>query len=281
MTDDILSQVVESYKQFLLVKYPTHYRSYCSRLKANLQGARAEAIVFSFLRSTLDKVLIAEDTCTGGADFLGQNGEHEFIIEVSCLQADSVANQSGMPNSLNESSGGWFGMITHMLRTKISDKAPQVSGYQVPRVVAVTCEHIGSDLLIGPRGAESLMGSDTKIRIPVGVSPSDKLDLVTDLHDSVFFKFNKDGSVESCRRSVSAVLLVSIFGDKSLVVGILHPEPQYPFPISLFRSVPFLRLRKWPPEEGILEMEWVIRSPRPSEFLHREVTLTNEELKAI
>jgi hypothetical protein len=58
MTDDILSQVVESYKQFLLVKYPTHYRRYCSRLKANLQGARAEAIVFSFLSGGMGSNLL-------------------------------------------------------------------------------------------------------------------------------------------------------------------------------------------------------------------------------
>ncbi|HEC99980.1 MAG TPA: hypothetical protein ENN18_06335 [Proteobacteria bacterium] len=281
MLHPILSEVVESYKVFLEVKYPMHYKTYCSRLNSNPQGARAEAIVFSYFRSNFDKVTISEDISTGGADFLVVSGENKFITEVSCIQTESVATQSGMTNDAFESSPGWFGMITHVLRTKVSDKAPQVSGYPTPRVVVITCEHIGSDILIGPRGAESLMGSDTKIRVPIGDESPYKVDLVTDLKDSIFFKFDKNGAVESCRRSISAVLLVSIFSDKSLVVGILHPDPQYPFSISLLRSVPFLRLRKWPPENGVLEMEWVIRSPRAFEFGHREITLRDEELKSI
>jgi hypothetical protein len=249
-------------------------------LRSNPEGARGEAILFSLLRSDFDEVTISEDPSTGGADFLVTSGEFKFITEVSCLQTESVASQSGMKSEVEDGSGGWFRMVTHKLRTKVSDKAPQVSGYTIPRVVVITCEHIGSDLLSGPYGAESLMSSETKIAVPIGDQPPDNIGLVTDLKDSAFFRF-KNGAVEPCRQSVSAVLLVSIFGDKSLIVGVLHPDPQYPFPISLLRSVPFLRLKKWPPENSAIEMEWVIRSPRAAEFYHREVVFKEKELKAI
>lgn len=276
----LISKVVESYKTFLEVRYPTHYRSYCSRLTSNPEGARGEAIIFSLLRSEFRDVIMGEDPSTGGADFLVASEEFKFITEVSCLQTDSVASQSGMKNEVKDGTAGWFTMITHKLRTKVSDKAAQVSGYTIPSVVAITCEHIGSDLLIGPHGAESLLSSETRIAVPIGDQPPDNTDLVTDLKNSVFFKF-KNGAVEPCRQSVSAVLLVSISGDKSLIVGVLHPDPNYPLAISLFRSVPFLRLKKWPPENSTIEMEWVIHSPKAAEFYHREVVFKHKELKAI
>jgi hypothetical protein len=272
-----ISEVVESYKTFLQVKYPTQYTTYCNRLTSNPEGARGEAIIFSLLRTSLlrfslfnNEVMIAEDTTTGGADFLVTSGQSKFITEVSCLQAGSVASQSGIKNEVKDGSCVWFGLITHKLRTKVSNKAPQVARYKMPRVIAITCEHICSDLLLGPDGAESLLSSETKIAVPIGDQRHDNTALVTDLRDSVFFRF-KNGAVEPCRQSVSAVLLVSIFDDKSLIVGVLHPDPKYPFPISLLPTVPFLRLNKWPPENNVIEKEWVIHTPEVAEFYHRNV----------
>jgi len=170
-------------------------------------------------------------------------------------------------------------MITHMLRTKVFSKAAQLSGYNLPRILIITSEHIGADFLLGPRGAEILLTSDNKIKVPIG-KPIRKVVLTTDLKDSVFFRF-KNGSLESCRKSISVILLLSIFTDKSLICGILHPDPQYVFPIKLLPSVPFLRLKKWPPENNKIEIEWVINTPKEEEFYHRKITFKNEELKSI
>ncbi len=43
----------------------------------------------------------------------------------------------------------------------------------------------------------------------------------------------------------------------AFVLGILHPDPIYKLPIQFLPSVPFVRLKKWPPEDGILLTEWV------------------------
>ena len=99
-------------------------------------------------------------------------------------------------------------MITHMLRTKTSSKATQLSGHSFPRILVITCEHIASDVLLGSHGAETLLTSDTKIEVPID-KPIENIDLVTDLKDSVFFRF-KNGLLESCRKSISAILLLSI-----------------------------------------------------------------------
>ncbi len=242
-----IAEIIESYKYFLEVKYPHHYKSYCTRLKNKPESAKAEAVTFSILRSNFDDVKLAEDISTGGADFFCSSNDVKFIVEVTCIETESVATQSGWQNKVPPNENAFsFGMITHMLRRKASAKVPQLSGYSIPRILIITSEHMGADFLLGPRGAETLLTSNTKIEVPIG-KPINKVGLSTDLKDSVFFRF-KNGSLESCRRSISAILLISIFDDKSLIVGILHPDPHYVFPIMIIPSVPFLRLKKWPPE---------------------------------
>jgi hypothetical protein len=273
-------EVIESYKLFLKVKYPGHFQRYCNRSKNNIESAKAEAVTFSFLRSTFLDVTLAEDISTGGADFLCKSNGVEFIVEATCLEAEAVATQSGWKNEVADNCCcGSFGMITHMLRTKVSGKADQLSGYDFPRILAITCEHVATDVLMGSHGAETLLTSDSKIEVPIGKAIAD-VKLITDLQNSVFFK-SINGQLESCRRSISAILLFSIFADKSLIVGILHPDPAYNLPIKLFPSIPFLRMKKWPPESNMIEIEWVIYKPKPEEFYHRKVEFKDKELRSI
>ena len=274
------NEVIESYKDFLAVKYPTHFQSYCKRLNDKPESAKAEAVTFSFMRSNYDDVKLAEDVSTGGVDFLCKSNDIEFIVEVTSLGAEPVAAQSGWKNQVPENgSAGSFGMITHMLRTRASSKADQLSGYRIPRILVITCEHVAADVLLGPHGAETLLTSDTKIEVPIG-KPIAKVSIITDLKDSVFFR-SKNGQLESCRRSISAILLFSIFGERSVIVGILHPDPEYSLPIKLFPFIPFLRMKKWPPENNMIEIEWVIYKPKAEEFYHRRVEFKDKELRSI
>jgi hypothetical protein len=274
------TDVIESYKTFLEVKYPANYERYCDRLKSDPESAKAEAVTFSFLRSNFGDVKVAEDISTGGADFFCKSNEFEFIAEVTCLEAESVATQSGLKNEVpQDGSAGWFSMITHKLRTKASTKTRQLSGHDFPRILVITCEHFNSDVLLGPMGAESLLTSDTKIAVPID-KPIDKAGLITELKDSVFFK-SRNGELESCRRSISAILLFSILADKSLIVGILHPDPNYEFPIRILPSVPFLKMKKWPPENNLIETEWIINEPKAKEFYHQKVEFKDEELRRL
>lgn len=215
----LIAKTIESYKDFLKVKYPAHYKLFCNRLDSQPESARAEAVTFSLFRSVLDDVKIEEDVVTGGPDFLCVAENAKFIVEVTCLEGDAVAAQSGFPNGLPEDgSGGYFGMITHMLRTKVSEKTPQLSGYGMPRALAITSEHIVADELLGPYAAEMFLTSDTKITVPIvaGETIDEKIHLTTDLKDSVFFRF-KNGVVELCRRSISTIFLISILDRKSVV----------------------------------------------------------------
>ena len=212
------TEVINSYKNFLEVKYPSHFQSYCRRLKNQSESAKAEAVTFSFLRSNFDDVLLAEDISTGGADFLCKSNGAEFISEVTCLEAESVAAQSGWKNEVPENgSAGFFGMITHMLRTKASSKAAQLSGHSFPRILVITCEHIAADVLLGTHGAETLLTSDTKIEVPIG-KPIENLDLSV----RVFNSLKRTGIttvgdvIELLEKGDEAVMSIRNFGDKSL-----------------------------------------------------------------
>ena len=271
-------EIIDSYKIYLEVKYPDHYKKFCERANNHHESTKAEAILFSILRSTFPDVIIAEDSSIGGADFKCEADDSKFIVEVTSLETEAVANQSRWKNKIEENGSGFsFSMITHMLRTKASGKASQVSGAEMPRIVAITTEHIGGDFLLGPHGARTLLTGDTKIKVPIN-SPEFNTGLATDLKDSVFFRW-KDGVVEACRQSISAILLISIFADKCLIVGILHPCPAYIFPIQLFPKVPFVRLKKWPPDDHNIETEWTVHSPSMTEFLYRPITFKDDELK--
>ena len=68
---------------------------------------------------------------------------------------------------------------------------------------------------------------------------------MTDLADSLFFKFqdDRDDRIVFCRESISAVLLFYIHERiGSEIVGLLHPKPAYHFSIELLPSVPFVEL---------------------------------------
>jgi hypothetical protein len=274
------SEIIDSYRTYLEVKYSDHFKKYCKRVDNQPESTKAEAILFSILRSTFSDIVIAEDISTGGVDFKCEADDSKFIVEVTSLEAESVVDQSGWKNKVEENGAfNSFSMITHKLRTKASGKADQVSGADMPRILAITTEHSGGNFLLGPHAARTLLTSDTKIKVPIN-SPEFNAGLATDLKDSVFFRW-KDGVVEACRQSISAILLISILSDKCLMVGILHPCPACVFPIQLFPEVPFVRLKKWPPDDHNIETEWVIHSPSMTEFLYRPITFKEDELRNI
>ena len=199
--------------------------------------------------------------------------------EVTCLGAEAVANQSGIKDSVPKGgSAGCFGMITHMLRTRASGKTNQLSGYQIPRILVITTEHRCGDFLLGPQGAETLLTSDTHITVPLNNSLENDY-FSSDLRNSVFFKFGNNGRVELCRRSISCLLFANINTNRVDLVGILHPEPKFDFPINLLPSIPFLRIKKWPFQDHEIETEWIIHYPESESFFHHAVELNDEELR--
>jgi len=276
-----IDQIVEDFKIFLEVKYPAYLEKFVQRLAANPEAARAEAIVFSFLRSQALNPLPSEDLSSGGMDFLcHQNGKPSFFLETTSFGSETAANASGISTKIPESaSASWYKTITKQLRRIVSEKARQLSAQVHPCVLAITTEHYSAEALLGTQAAVDMLIGETKIAFSVGTEES-KSNIITELEDSVFFRRKKDGSgIESWRRNISAILLFQIYSKECRIVGLLHPDPTKPFSIDLLPEIPFIRLQTWPPKDGKLDTEWVISNPSATQFYHQSIALTDVELK--
>jgi len=272
-----IEEVVRNHQLFLEVLYPGHFQKFKDRLESDSHAAQAEAIVFSYLRSSNLKPSIAEDIASGGIDFLCEpENTGPFLIEVTSLSPEAVSERSGLPNEIDEKVHA-FSLITDKLQSAAAKKTKQLSGFPCPRVLGITLTHSNADALFNRLAAKSLLISDLKISVPIGQKAAETKE-VTDLKKSAFLRIDK-GKIVPIRQSISALLLISIFETEGSIRGVLHPSPAIPFDIAALPEVPFLRLRRWPPENDRLELEWILAHPDPATFHHVPVDLKDDELR--
>jgi hypothetical protein len=90
-------------------------------VKNNLDAARSEAAVFSWLRAENLSPSLHEIPGKVGADFLcSRTPGTDVLVEVTCLNATAVANKSEWPKLIEEIAGH-FAMITPQLMVKRSN----------------------------------------------------------------------------------------------------------------------------------------------------------------
>ncbi len=274
---DSLSRIAEAHSDYLLLKHPAFHHKFQRLLEADPEAATAEAAVFSILKTYFRaEPEPADEPGTGGVDFVCRKDEEDMcVVEVTSLKPEAVAEKSGIP-AIADDDGGAFRMTTHQLFSTVCGKADQLADYPCPRVLAITSTHFASSFLMGTQGAEYLLTSEPSLTFPVGV-PGAPVRMTTNLRSSAFFGPGPNEQIAPRRRSVSAVLLIGLFGDQSTVIGLLHPAPAYPLGIERFREVPFLRVANWPIVDGIISTEWVVSGPEAKGFPHSAVTLSNAD----
>jgi hypothetical protein len=107
-----IEDVVAAYRIFLEVCHQDHKERFEHRLVANLDAAKAEAVVFSCLHLQGLNPSLAESTAKGGVDFLFSPESHRAcVLEVTSLERKAVERRSGWPDELNEQAQA-FSMIT-------------------------------------------------------------------------------------------------------------------------------------------------------------------------
>jgi hypothetical protein len=77
------------------------------------------------------------------------------------------------------------------------------------------------------------------------------------------------------------VLLASVAGDRSSVLGILHPEPYFALDISAFPEIPFVKIRRWPIENGAIGLDWVVGQPSGRQFKHQMIRYKGDALSQV
>ena len=267
-----VTEVVESYQTFLNKRYACHYELFRKRRKANPEGAVAEAITFSFLRSHSLHPAPFEDPSKGGVDFrCAPKNRHEFVVEVRALDSEAVTRKSGLQNTSQQDGGSVFSIITNKLLRGAVDKAAQMAHYQSARILMIGLSHDKADLLLGKYAGANFLLSDPTISIPIQDQVPKSPTIIRNLRNSVFFRFEPSGKVVPCRQSISAIMLVAILVHQSQVVGILHPEPSFSFDIRNFPTVPFLRVSNWPITTSTLAAEWIPPNSQFAAFPHQTI----------
>ena len=264
-----LIDLCNNYKNYLEVESSVHFDTFCNRLQSNPESAHGEAVVFSYLNSNKLKVKNFEDPAKGGPDFICEGYSKQFVVEVTSLDSNAVVFHSGIPNRIPDGVEAYpFNAINHLLKRKATEKATQVSDLNIPRVLAITIEHVHSGLLFTTDMIQNLMTGDTIISVSLN-DPDVKSKETTNLNNSVFFKFSKeDGKIVSCRRSISAIITLEIFNNECRVLGVLHPDPAVKFSPGFLPTTPFLKLVEWPIKENKVFTEWVIHDPESTTFYY-------------
>ena len=269
--------VVESYRSWLEVKAPEHLKAFKQRLDVDPEAARAEAVTFNVLRVAGVRPTPGEVIGKGGSDFICN--KPEMVVEVTSISIDTVTKASGLKHPM--SGMGGFSQITRNLLREAINKATQLADYPMPRLLVIATEHSGGSLLMNAHSAQELLTGTTSFSIPIG-GPAADITMVTQLANSVFCRPTNEGKVEPSRRSISAVVLMTISQDIANVIGLLHPDPAVPFDPNVLSNVHFLRFRSWPLEAGKpFGVEWVGPQPSPTPFPHFPVELMDAELRTL
>lgn len=236
-----VNHLLDEYKHFLDTNHPERFNSFHQLCHAQPEAARAEAVVFSFLQRIGYDIRVEETGNEGGVDFRAQKDSTDFVVEVTSILQETFTEHSGSPERIISGKGYSVNpyRVPHLIRLTASRKTDQMSGYDCPRILVITCEHpeyayfIDNKGVLGPAG---LLTSPPKISIPSGNN-------VTELEDSLFFRFNKKNNrIVFCRESISAVLLFHISKYNAEAVGLLHPRPAHTFSIEHLPLMPFVEV---------------------------------------
>jgi hypothetical protein len=265
---DSIEQVVDWHAQYLEKTFGNpsgELKLFVDRLNNDPEAARAEAVIFAWLRQIGKNPKINEKAGTGGMDFRCQPAiGGEFLVEVTSFATEALCSASGLSKDVAHLSGGFYKMVTPELRLRVGQKMDQLSkGGQVPRILVIASEHPKIELVFDRPAVVNLFVSDWTFWVPFS-DPSAVFQF-TDLRNSVFFRRDEANSARllPCRRSASAVLLARICPDQVRAIGAIHPEPAIPLDIKALPEVPLLYLPSWPTTDGKLKPEWTLPSDPP------------------
>ena len=219
-------------------------------------GQSLRLLHITFFKGKVEQVQVYETLNEGGVDFECQTGASKFVAEVTHLDHDSVSCISGLENELTSGVRS-YSNINPILFNTVSRKTSQMSGYECPGILIIACSHLHAGALLGTIDAEWLLTGDNKIELSAfrEAGGFTSVNNVTEMENSCFLRWN--AGWEPAHRDISAILFFDISGASAFVLGILHPDPTHKFSPKLLPSTPFVRLKKWPPEHGRLEVEWV------------------------
>lgn len=270
--DRCMWEITDSYGNYLQHCYLGHHEKYQRLLQNDLEAARAEAIVFSFLYAKF-RTAIREDVSDGGVDFYckTEDGAYEFVVEVTHISKEALTKSANFSYD-SEGQVSSYSWVPELVYWRVKAKADQMSGAACPRALVITSEHEAAVNLFRPEVANEMM-VPTEIRIPLD-KPNADGELTMKHLAAPFFSVEPGSKLMARRQSVSMVLLVAIVPGQLFVTGLLHPEPVIPFDATYFPNVPFCRIINWPCSNGGIKRDWGMPGPTAARYEYHPIDFT-------
>jgi hypothetical protein len=180
------------------------------------------------------------------------------MVEATSFTAEKVTRHSRLTNEPpKQAHGQAFGLLTQQIAEKVDDKHPQFSKLNVPGLLAIVSDHCGSGIVLEKGAARHVLTSQPYW---TGLS-TDRM--TVDFSNSAFLRQEGDHIIGH-NTSISAVLLVAVTVDRTYVCGALHPAPVRTFSGASLWQIPFVYLKDWPIQNGIVRCAGTLGDNAPS-----------------
>lgn len=226
-----VSDVCDSYKKLLAQGHANYLGTFVSRENQYPDGARLEAVVYSIMRSLGLRVQIEESLRSGGADFICHADSGTFVLEVTTIHTSAMERKTGMKHDQRGVPGGFYRPYPTLYQ-KLLDKANQVSGYSLPRVVGIGTFHNEARTLLRPVMADKYLGVFTL---------DEKWKLIPD----------------TSLKDISAFLLIGVGQRDCIIMGFLNPDPNILFDTRHLPDISFRQLTKTGMNDRTGQGQWV------------------------
>jgi len=253
---DVYRAAIVAYRKWLESQSTSACKRFLTRIASQderlSEGALGEALAWNWLEPRTDKVQLNEDESTGGPDFVCACEDRSYLVEVSTLTTDAVANATALPE-FPTLGPRWYRSLTRAILRKVIHKSPQASDLDLPYVLFIPTVHFqASTILVSTAHLEHILVGSTGIG--GAFDPVDgvigNLQNVATLDHPCFFETR---TLHPTRRHMSAVL-VGGFGfvpPDCTIGGVLHPDPIRPFAPICLPDTCLGRLEPWPPANGL------------------------------
>lgn len=232
-------------------------------LSSNPEAAICEACVREILSQHVDAIQPNENLSHGGPDFLCKQGNDYFYVEVTCITIESATQATELPHPVPfHPEASYYRHLTKKILGELVNKTRQCSGLDHPCILAVGTLHSqAGPLCMDKHAAEEILTGTSFITAHIDTLTGKMVREpyeATDLRDSSFVRSSKTApaSVEEARKTISAILLCSLWYNPSRIIGLLHPKPNKTFRRELLSEIKFGKLKDGY-DEGIFEVEWI------------------------
>lgn len=254
---------LRAYGEWLNQQNSSSAKRWSDQVNADHEGAVAEAVAFDWLAGRVDKIEHGDPPGCNAPDFICTVCDRRFYVEVTNISVSSVERKTGLKDE--QRGFTMYRPLTGAIMAEVVAKSGQFSRFQfdAPLVVFVTTLQFAASCVCVERGhIEDLLTGTTYVESDFdrerGEAVGD-LRSATRLGDSLFIRQSKliGAGLDVPRKHVSAVLIggFGVAPPAPPVYGVLHPEPNIPFPIAVLPDVAFAYLDPWPPR-GELCVRW-------------------------